>query len=183
MDIDTFLHDLALYGRTNDIPNVSPEVGRFLADMVRATDARRVMEIGTANGYSTIWLARALAEAGGHITTIDFSRPTSDMARDNIDACGLTDITEFVFANALAYLPDVPDDSYDMVFIDGQKRTTREFFAHALRIVRPRGVIIIDDVIKYREKMGDFFDSVVRAGVRGTILPIDGDDGVMMVVR
>ena len=122
MDIASFLINLRAHGRANDIPNISDETARFLTDMISISLARDVLELGTANGYSTIRIALALRETGGHITSVDYSAPSYDEAVENIKATGLDDIATLIFGNALEELPKFTPESFDFIFIDAQKK-------------------------------------------------------------
>lgn len=183
MDYSDFFTSLRAHGRSEDIPNVSDETARFLADMIRISGAREVLEIGTANGYSTIHLTLALRETGGRIVSIDRSRPTYDEAVENVRVAQVDDICTLVFGNALDEIPKLSDRVFDFVFIDAQKSRTLEFFRLAYPLVRPGGFIIVDDVIKFRFKMESFYEYLSEAQIPYSILQTDPDDGVMLIVK
>ncbi|NMH95950.1 O-methyltransferase [Pseudonocardia acidicola] len=130
--------------------DVSPAQGKLLHLLARAIDARRVLEIGTLGGYSTIWLARALP-VDGKLITLEYSAKHADVAAANIARAGLDKVVEIRRGRALDTLPGVAEDidaPFDLVFVDADKPSNAEYFEWALRLARPGGVIIVDNVIR-----------------------------------
>jgi predicted O-methyltransferase YrrM len=125
---------------------ITANQGHFLQILVRLTGARRVLEIGTLGGYSTIWLARALA-AGGRVTTLEVEPKHAEVARGNMARAGLADVVEVRVGPALDTLPQL-DGPFDFVFIDADKVNTPEYFAWAVRLSRPGSVIVVDNVVR-----------------------------------
>ncbi|MFH1410438.1 MAG: methyltransferase domain-containing protein, partial [Patescibacteria group bacterium] len=87
-DLIKFLKELRAYGVKNNIPNVTEEVGRFLNMLIRIKNSKMILEIGCANGYSTLWMAEAAKAVGARVHTIDFSRPSLAQAKDNVAIAG-----------------------------------------------------------------------------------------------
>ncbi len=183
MDIESFLLKLRKHGLENTIPNISDENARFLRDMIHIGGVKNLLEIGTANGYSTIHLCIALRENGGKLTSIDYSLPSYEEAVENIKTVGMDDIATLIFGNALIELPKLPQESFDMIFIDGQKKRTIDFFKLSYPLLKDGGFFIIDDVIKFAEKMSSFYEFLAEKQIAHSILKIDEDDGVMMIVK
>jgi len=183
MDIRKFLLDLRAHGLANTIPNISDENARFLKDMIHIGGVKNLLEIGTANGYSTIHLCMALRENGGKMTSIDYSLPSYNEAVENIKAVEMDDIATLIFGNALVELPKLPKESFDMIFIDGQKKRTINFFQLSYPLLKEGGFFIIDDVIKFSEKMSSFYEYIKQEKIAHSILKIDEDDGVMLIVK
>lgn len=183
MDIHQFLKDLRVHGLANTIPNISDKNAQFLRDMIHIGQVKNLLEIGTANGYSTIHLCMALRENNGKLTSIDYSLPSYNEAVENIAKVGMDDIATLLFGNALEELPKLSASSYDMIFIDGQKKRTVDFFRLAYPLLRDGGFFIIDDVIKFSEKMVSFYEYLREQKIPHSILKIDEDDGVMMIVK
>jgi predicted O-methyltransferase YrrM len=126
--------------------DVAPNQGRLLHILARMVGARRILEIGTLGGYSTIWLARALA-AGGRLVTLEAEPRHATVARANIAAAGLADRVEVVVGPALATLPTLAGP-FDFVFIDADKRSNADYLGEALRLARPGAVIVCDNVVR-----------------------------------
>jgi predicted O-methyltransferase YrrM len=125
---------------------VAPNQGKLLQIFARMVGARAILEIGTLGGYSTIWLARALP-AGGRLVTLEADPKHADVARANIARAGLADVVEVRLGRALETLPSLTGP-FDLVFIDADKPNIPEYFTSALRLTRPGGVIIVDNVIR-----------------------------------
>ena len=127
--------------------NVSPAHGKLLWILARIQRARRILEIGTLGGYSTIWLARGLA-AGGRLVTLEALEKHAVVARANIARAGLSDVVEVRVGQALATLPRVEDGPFDLTFIDADKQNNAEYFAWALKLSRPGSLIVVDNVVR-----------------------------------
>lgn len=130
--------------------SVSPNQGKLLWLLARLTAAQNILEIGTLGGYSTIWLARGLAK-GGRLTTLEYDPRHAEVARRNISRAGLAESVELRLGPALETLPQLAAEGrepYDLVFIDADKQSTPEYFSWALRLTRPGGLIVVDNVVR-----------------------------------
>lgn len=129
---------------------VSPNQGKLLQVLARACRARRILEIGTLGGYSTIWLARALPP-DGKLVTLEFEPKHADVARANFERAGLAGQIDLRLGKALDVLPQLEAEGagpFDFVFIDADKPPYPEYFAWALRLSRPGTLIVADNVIR-----------------------------------
>ncbi|HEY4148528.1 MAG TPA: O-methyltransferase [Chitinophagaceae bacterium] len=136
----------------NGIPqiSVSPNQGKFLYMLALLRGAKKILEIGTLGGYSTIWLARALPE-GGKLVTLELEPAHAAVARKNIELAGLSSKVTIKTGNALGLLPQMAADEagpFDMIFIDADKPPYAEYFQWALRLSRPGTLIVADNVIR-----------------------------------
>ncbi|WP_267244310.1 O-methyltransferase [Streptomyces sp. PR69] len=132
---------------------VSPPQGKLLHLLARTQGARRVLEIGTLGGYSTIWLARALPQDGGRLISLEYDPAHAEVARSNIAAAGLDKIVEVRTGAALDTLPRIAAelteaDRFDLVFIDADKKNNPRYVEWALRLTRPGSLIIVDNVVR-----------------------------------
>jgi predicted O-methyltransferase YrrM len=128
--------------------SVSAAQGKFLHLLARIRGARRILEIGTLAGYSTIWLARALPP-GGQLITLEYDPRHADVARANIARAGLADRVEVRVGRAIEALPAlVVDEPFDLIFIDADKPSTADYFRWALKLSRPGTVIVVDNVVR-----------------------------------
>ncbi|MGW4327105.1 O-methyltransferase [Nocardia sp. NPDC004573] len=130
--------------------DVSPPQGKFLHLLARSAVARRVLEIGTLGGYSTIWLARAVGPKG-RVITLEFSAQHAEVARANLERAGVGDRVEIRVGAALDSLPVLAEedpDPFDLVFIDADKVNNSNYVLWALRLTRPGSVIIVDNVVR-----------------------------------
>ncbi len=176
------LNTLKQYGIENDIPNISVTSGTFLNMLIKNKKIKNILEIGTANGYSTIWMAEALQETHGRITTFEVSIPSRKQALDNFKDFKISKYVNSIFGDFLKY--DGKLKKFDFIFIDGQKKKTLDFFNKAKKFLKKDGIIIIDDVVKFKEKMSEFYEYIENQDeFYYVVLPIDIDDGIMMITR
>ncbi|MCA1727643.1 MAG: O-methyltransferase [Actinobacteria bacterium] len=126
-------------------PSVSPESGRMLEVLTAAIGARRALEIGAGAGYSGIWIAKGLP-AGGRLETIEISEENAKVCRENYAAAGVDERVEILMGAALDVLPGL-GGPYDLCFIDAVKHEYPAYLDHALRLVRPGGIICADNVL------------------------------------
>ena len=148
--------------------NVSPSEGKLLHLLARSHGAKRILEIGTLGGYSTIWLARALpAPPTGKLVTLEFNPVHADVARANIDRAGLSEIVDIRVGRAIDALPKLEAERagpFDLIFIDADKPSNPDYLAWSLRLSRPGTLIIADNVVRG----GDVLDAAsTDASVRG----------------
>jgi predicted O-methyltransferase YrrM len=130
--------------------DVSPPQGKMLSLLARMARARKVLEIGTLGGYSTIWLGRALP-ADGFVVTLEAVAKHADVARENIKRAGLSGRVRLRVGAALDTLPRLEEEGlgpFDMIFIDADKPHNPEYFAWALRLARPGTIIVCDNVVR-----------------------------------
>ena len=146
--LDAALADSAAAG----LPEISvtPNQGKLLALLVQARSARTVLEVGTLGGYSTIWLARAMG-AGGRLISLEADPRHAEVARANIARAELSDVVEVRVGAALDTLPQLAAERigpFDFAFIDADKSNNPAYFEWALRLSRPGGLIVIDNVVR-----------------------------------
>ncbi|WP_136163344.1 O-methyltransferase [Sphingomonas flavalba] len=130
--------------------DVSPAQGKFLHLLARIVGARRILEVGTLGGYSTIWLARALAE-GGALVSLEIDPRHAAVARANVDRAGVGERVEIRVAPArdtLAAMVAAGEGPFDLVFIDADKENNAHYVRQALALSRPGTVIVVDNVVR-----------------------------------
>ena len=129
---------------------VAPNQGKMLHLLAQAIGARRILEVGTRGGYSTVWLARALP-ADGQLISLEIDPHHAAVARANLDRAGLAAVAQVRIGPGLDSLPKLADEApapFDLVFIDADKPSNADYFAWALKLIRPGGVIIVDNVVR-----------------------------------
>lgn len=217
-----FLNKMHTMGRERHIPNISWNTADFFVRTLRQRPIRHVLEIGPANGFSTMILSLACPEA--HITTIECSRHAFEELRINLSSFSslrnstssdreiplpadlpakitsnvhqeTSDIFSLYYGDAREILPafvagapeahcthpaslirDIPARTFDVIFIDGAFRMTRDFFDLSRPLLAAQGIIIIDDAIKYRWKMEGFHEYLESQGVTYELIQTDEDD-------
>jgi predicted O-methyltransferase YrrM len=126
--------------------NVSPAHGKLLWILARLVDARRVLEIGTLGGYSTIWLARGMA-SGGRLVTLEALEKHAAVARSNLERAGVAQSVDVRVGKALDTLPSL-QGAMDLTFIDADKQNNADYFRWALELSRPGSLIVVDNVVR-----------------------------------
>jgi caffeoyl-CoA O-methyltransferase len=138
--------------KLEEIPliNVSPNLGKLLHLFAKLLNAKKILEVGTLAGYSTIWMAEALPE-DGKLITLEIDPHHAEVAGRNIDRAGLSSKVEIRVGKAIDWLPRLVDEKagpFDMIFIDADKPPYAEYFEWALKLSRPGTLIIADNVIR-----------------------------------
>lgn len=151
----------------NGLPaiNVAPNQGKLLHVLARAIGARRILEVGTLGGYSTIFLARALAP-GGKLVTLEYEPRHADVARANIERAGLSHLVDIRLGKAIDTLPRLAAEGvgpFDLVFIDADKPGNADYFAWAMKLTHVGSLIIVDNVVR----KGAVLDAAGDANVQG----------------
>lgn len=179
-----FLAELKRYGIYKNIPNITEKNAEFLHILLRIKKASSVLEIGTANGYSTIWLADAIESAPSpRYLGIDVSEPSFNQAVENIRKQGLESFVELRFGNALEILPTITE-TFDVVFLDARKAYYHEFWQKIQPLLKADSLVIVDDVLQFPEKTKIFWEMIQsQTEFDYSTIPMDEDDGVMILVR
>jgi len=126
--------------------DVSPLQGKMLGLLAQMSGARRVLEVGTLGGYSTLWLARAVGD-GGSVVTLEIDPKHAEVARSNLARAGLASRTEVKVGPAIESLPTLAGP-FDFIFIDADKPRNPDYLAWALKLSRPGTVIVVDNVVR-----------------------------------
>ena len=168
--LQELLSELERFGTANDneitdrprrMLNITRDTGEFLSVLVRATNARRVLEIGTSNGYSTLWLADAVCATGGSVTTVELSEYKSGLAVQNFARSNLSSAINPIRGDAGLVLAEAPDSAFDLIFLDSERSEYLHWWPDLRRIVRPGGLLIVDNAISHADEMASFLSQVV----------------------
>ena len=141
-----------------------------------------MLEIGSANWFSAIQFGLELEKTWWKLITIEFSEPSQKQVLENIKVVWLENVITSIRANALFEIPKL-NETFDFVFIDWMKRRTTDFFDLVYDKVKLWWIIVVDDVIKFREKMWWFWDYLEKNDLEYNILPIDNDDGILFMIK
>ena|SRR5438105_2031605 len=149
-----------------DLPpiSVSAAQGKLLSLMATAMGARRILEIGTLGGYSTIWLARALP-AGGRLITLEVDAKHAEVARSNFTRAGLAHLIDVRIGPALDTLPQLAGP-FDLIFIDADKTSYPAYLAWAVKLARPGSLIVADNVVRQGAVIDAMSKDAAVQGVR-----------------
>ena len=139
--------------------SVSEEDGRFLRVLVTTTNAKRALEIGSAHGYSAIWIGLALRDTGGRLTTIEYDAARAATAAANIRRAGLSDIVTVVPGDAFKEIPKLAG-TFDFVFLDAWKPDYQRFFEMVFPRLNARGLFLAHNVVNKQGEMRDFLGTI-----------------------
>ena len=176
---DPALEAVLAANRAANLPaiDVAPNQGKLLQLIARIAGAKRILEIGTLGGYSTIWLAGALP-AEGRLVTLERDPHHAAVARDNIVRAGFGAIVALIEGNAvdsLQSLADTGEPAFDLVFIDADKPSNPDYLRWAIRLSRPGSLIIVDNVVRGGKLIDAGSDDAAVRGTR-TLLDLVGGD-------
>lgn len=157
--------------------NVAPAEGRYLSELVKKLNAKRVLEIGTSNGYSGIWLALGLRETGGKLITLEIDTTRRSLALENFRAAGMDSIIDSRLADALEVIPTL-EGPFDLVFIDAWKPDYHRYLTLTLPKVRPGGAVAAHNVISHPRRMRDFLDAISSNPALRTEIVREGPSGL-----
>ena len=158
-------HDAGQSDRLLKHRNLEPATAELLGLTVRIAGARRVVEIGTANGYSTVWLADAVADTDGHVVSLDTGTggdARSNLARADAVQGGLAGRVELRQEDGGAYLARLEDASLDLLFLDAERVEYPSWWPHPIRVLRPGAVLAIDNVLSHADEVAPFLALLAR---------------------
>ena len=189
--LDVLLVELEQFGKANDsttterprrMLNITRDTGEFLAVLVRATLARRVLEIGTSNGYSTLWLASAVRAIGGCVTTVELSDYKIGLARATFARSDLARYIVLVHDDAGRMLRRSADGAYDLVFLDSERPEYPGWWPHLKRVLRPGGLMVVDNATSHPAEMAPFV-ALVTADVQFVTSLVPVGNGEFLAVK
>lgn len=163
--------DRADPGRAQRMLNITRDTGQFLAVLVRATRSRDILEIGTSNGYSALWLADA-AGVGGKVTTVELQAAKYAMALENFTRAGLRDRIDALNADAGEVLRVAGDAAYDLVFLDSDRTQYDAWWPAIRRVLRPGGLLVVDNAVSHAHEMASFVQAVEADGFICSLVPV-----------
>ena len=163
--------------------NISHQTAEFISMLIKISKVKNVLEIGTSNGYSTLWIADALkdAGAGGHLTTIEFYEKRQSIARENIEKAGLSDFVTFRQGRALDIISDL-DFIPDMIFIDANKSEYIQYFDTFKDKLQKGSIILADNVVSHAAKVSNFLDEI-KNDTRYQSQVLDLPAGLLMALK
>lgn len=141
--------------------NVPRKTGVLMNSFIKMMNIQNALEIGTSNGYSGIWLAKALKQTGGKLTTIEFYEKRQSIAKENFKICGVDDVVRPIQGSACEVLASFDEnEKFDFVFIDACKREYVKYFEMIKPHLTSKALIVADNIISHAEKVQDFIDAV-----------------------
>jgi predicted O-methyltransferase YrrM len=156
---------------------VSEEDGRFLRVLVAMRQARSVLEIGAASGYSGIWLGLGARESHGHVVSIEYDPQRAKEAADNIQKAGLTDVVRVIHGDAFVEIPKL-QGTFDLVFLDAWKPDYKKFFDMVYPRLDPGGVFLAHNVVNKAKDMQPFLSTIQNNPGLFTSIVMPGSEGM-----
>lgn len=166
----------------DDFWNVSHQTGNFINMLIKLMNAKNVLELGTSNGYSGLWIADALKETGGYLTTIEFWEKRQCLAREYFEYCGLSDIATFKIGQAYDVIRDEINEEFDLIFIDANKQEYIKFFEVTHPLLKKGGVILADNITSHAKKVEDFVQAI-SSHPEYQVQILDLPDGLLMAYK
>ena len=149
-------YDAGQPNRLDRLRNVEPETAELLGVLVRATRTRRILEIGTSNGHSTLWLADAAEAVGGYVETLDIDPRRTQQARANLERAGLQERVSCRTIGAAQALAEYPDAAWDLVFLDAERPEYTGYWPNLRRTLAPGATLAIDNAISHESELQSF---------------------------
>lgn len=175
-------HDAGKPDRLDRLRNLEPDSARLLSVIVTAMAARSVLELGTSNGYSTVWLADAVAATGGRLTSVEIDAERSAQAAANLELAGLRSFVELRVQDAAESLRASADEGWDMIFLDAERPAYVSYWPDLQRVLRPGGLLAVDNVLSHADQVSDFRALVSDSrGVSEALAPTGA--GMLLIVR
>ncbi|WP_088351659.1 O-methyltransferase [Bacillus cereus] len=177
--VDSLLLQLEQYGEEHDrnkktreekLRNVSREMGQFLSILVKGCNAKNILEIGTSNGYSTLWLASAVEETNGNVTTVELSSERVGEALVNFEKANLLKRIDIHNQEAGAFLDSQLDHSFDFIFLDSERTQYMWWFEHIKRMLQPKGFLVVDNATSHASELDEFINMIEDDDTFETVL-------------
>ena len=185
------LQELEIFGKTNDAGttdrsrkmfNITRDTGEFLLLLARAVEARRILEIGTSNGYSTLWLAYAVQKFSGSVITIEHSPLKAEMARTNFARVSLAPWIQLIEGDAGEILKQQADNSFGLIFLDANRQQYVNWWNDLRRVLALGGLLVVDNAVSHAGEMQGFVEVVRKTPDYLTALVPVGN-GELMILK
>jgi len=180
MELQKVLDELEKSGIENDTIqkdksrkylNITRDTGEFFTVLVKATKTKNILEIGTSNGYSTLWLASALPESGT-VTTIERSEQKAIEAKANFERTKMLEKVRLLIGNASTLLDDLKEE-FDIIFLDADRSLYISFIPHILRLLKPGGIMICDNAVSHEDELKAFMEFfATRSDYKTCLVPV-----------
>lgn len=189
--LTALLRELKAFGKENDAQttdrshrmlNIAPETGELLLLLVRAVKAKRVLEIGTSNGYSTLWLAEAVRPLGGNVTTLDHSTYKVELARINFARAEMGRWINSHLVQAGEFLKQQRPDTFDFVFMDSERKEYVGWWNGLQRTLVSGGLLVADNAISHSQELEEFIQLVHQTrGYITSVVPVG--NGELLILK
>jgi predicted O-methyltransferase YrrM len=153
-------HDATQTDRLYRYRNIEPESAEFLSILIRTQQSKRILEIGTSTGYSTLWLANAAQSTGGQIITVEIDAERTALAQQNAVEFSLDQQIEFLISDAQIYLASIKE-KFDFILLDAERDAYCEYWNYLPQILKEKGgILIVDNVVSHAKEVEEFIHLV-----------------------
>ena len=188
-ELNAVLSELEAFGEAHDATaehparmlNITRDTGQFLAALVRLQRPTRILEVGTSNGYSTLWLAEAARVCRCLIETIERNPHKLALARDTFCRAGVADVITQIAGEAATVLASTAAETYEFIFLDATRLDYAAWWPDLQRILRPGGVIVCDNATSHPHEFVAFANEVARTRGFATVLVPIGKGELMIL--
>jgi predicted O-methyltransferase YrrM len=174
--------DAAQPDRLDRLRNLEPDSAALLALLIRANRPQRLLELGTSNGYSTIWLADAALAVDSEFTSVEVDSERLNQARENLRTVGLIETVKLVNADAGELLRASPAGHWAMIFLDAERPAYSGYWEKLVRALAPGGLLAVDNVLSHADEVADF-RALVSVDERVTEALAPTGAGVLLIVK
>ena len=190
-ELDALLHELEAFGADNDrqhterahrMLNITRDTGELLQVLVLGSNAKRILEIGTSNGYSTLWLAEAARQTGGHVTTLEYNPDKITLSTRNFARAGLAKHITQKLTDAGDYLQKADTESVALIFLDSERSEYLGWWPDLRRVLARGGTLVVDNATSHAEQLVDFF-ATIREDADFTTALVPIGNGEFIAVR
>ncbi|CAG0958699.1 cobalt-precorrin-6B (C15)-methyltransferase [Anaerolineae bacterium] len=174
-------NDAAITDRARRMLNITPDTGEFLLLLIRAQKAKRVLEIGASDGYSTLWLAHAVEPLDGRVTTLELSPRKAEMARENFGRAGMQSRIDLRLGNAGDFLKAQARETVDFIFLDSERSEYVGWWNDLQRVLVSSGLLVVDNAVSHAREM-EIFSARVREtpGYLTALVPVGKGELVIL---
>lgn len=176
-------HDSKVKVHAEQMLNITPDTGLFLSMFIQAVKAKRILEIGTSNGYSTLWLADAAQCAGGIVTTVEVSQKKVALAKKNFERSDLSEYIDVHLDDIRSFLQSQANGSFDLIFLDAERPQYTSYWNEIDRVLSIGGVLVVDNALSPKpEELLDFF-RLVKDSTRYLLLTLRIGNGEFLALK
>lgn len=174
-------HDAATTDYSRKMLNITRDTGEFLLLLARAIEARRILEIGTSNGYSTLWLAYAVQQFSGSVITIEHSPAKAEMAREILARVSLAPWVQLIEGDAGEILERQADRSFGLVFLDADRQQYVSWWSDLQRVLALGGLLVVDNAVSHADEMQAFVGVVQKTpGYLTSLVPVGNGEWMIL---
>jgi len=175
-------HDAVKTDRLERLRNVEPDTAQLLALLVRALGAKRILELGTSNGYSTLWLADAARSVAGRVLSVDVDSARIAQAARHLARTQLNEYVELRIEDAALTLASAGNASRDLIFLDAERSAYPGYWPNLIHVLRPGGLLIVDNALSHASELRAFRSLVgAEPGVTEALVPTGA--GALLILR